>query len=100
MNQELLEKYALLAKQISTLEAEQSALKPQVAEMLTKEDLQEFKADYGTFYFTKRKTWEYPDEIKEAEKKFKEMKKIAETDGTAIYEESESLAFRMAKEAI
>lgn len=100
MNDANFEKYAKLSKRISLLEAERDALKPLIAEDMEKEGLQELKSDLGSFYFTTRKTWEYPESVQAEEKKFKELKKKAEESGEAISIENKSLAFRMAKETI
>jgi 3-dehydroquinate dehydratase len=100
MTDEKFIKYALLCKQISTLEAERDALKPEIQSEMEIENLQELKNEYGSFYFTTRKTWEYPEYITDKEAVFKAEKKLAEANGDAISIENKSLAFRMAKEQI
>jgi hypothetical protein len=94
------EKYAKLSKRISLLEAERDALKPVIQADMEAEGLQELKSELGSFYFTTRKTWEYPESVQVEEKKYKELKKKAEESGEAISIENKSLAFRMAKEQI
>jgi len=94
------EKYAKLSKRIATLEAERDALKPIIQAEMEAEGLQELKSELGSFYFTTRKTWEYPESIQSLEKVFKAEKKKAEESGEAISIENKSLAFRMAKETV
>lgn len=94
------EKYAKLSKRISLLEAERDALKPVIQAEMEAEGLQELKSELGSFYFTTRKTWEYPESVQSEEKKYKELKKKSEESGEAISIENKSLAFRMAKEQI
>ena len=100
MTDEKFIRYAELTKQIANLEAQQLALKFELTEEMEKEDIQELKNDLGSFYFTTRKTWEYPEEVQQEEAKLKDMKKQAEESGEAIYLEHRTLGFRMAKEKI
>lgn len=92
--------YAKLCKQIASLEAERDALKPEIQAEMEAENIQELKNDFGSYYFTTRKTWEYPENVQDEEKKYKELKKKSEENGEAISIENRSLAFRMAKEII
>lgn len=97
MNKKKLEQYAELQAQKDTLDEQMKALKVEIQEDMDSEELDKIEADFGTFYFTTRKSWTYPDYVKKAEEGFKKEKKRAEESGDATFKESRSLAFRGAK---
>lgn len=91
---EIINRYAEIKAQIKLLTDEAKELEPQVSELVSKEENEKLETDAGKFYFTTRKSWEYPSYVKEAETKFKEEKKKAEDNGDAKFEESKSLTFK------
>lgn len=55
--------YADLERQIKALEKEQKVIKDRIAEQMQFGGLPSFPSEIGTFYFTERKTYDYPDEL-------------------------------------
>ena len=53
---------------------------------------------YGTFFFTVRRKFEYPEYVTEAEEHYKQAKKKAELTGEAKATETKSLSFRLPKQ--
>lgn len=94
MNKELFKNYADIKNQIKDLTAKSKEIEKLVSEEMVKGDVEEVKSDFGTFYFTARKTWDYPSYVREAETKFKDEKKKSEENGDAKFEEKKSLTFR------
>lgn len=76
------------------MEAEAKEIQDEVVAEMAAEDIDKVESDFGTFYFTTRKTWKYPAYVLEAEKEYKAAKEKAETIGEATYTENKSLAFR------
>ncbi len=57
------------------------------------------ETEVGNFSVKKMKKWTYPTEITEREDQLKRAKKASEQSGTATYEESPSLYFRLKGDA-
>ena len=94
MNKEIFKNYADIKNQIKELTEQAKQIEISVVEEMQKEEVEEVKSDFGTFFFTKRKTWKYPKAITEAENNIKIAKKEAEENGDATFEEKQSLTFR------
>lgn len=95
LDRQVFERYAQVKNQIKALETEAKEIADEVvAEMADAEVDTVTDEAIGSFYFTTRKSWEYPKYVQEAEEKYKELKEKAETIGEATYTESKSLAFR------
>lgn len=92
-------RFAELDAQIKTLETEKEALRPTIQAEMEAQRIDQVKADYGTFFFTTRKTWKYSPKVEEMSTALKEQKKREEQDGTATAEEITSLSFKAAKSA-
>ena len=82
------EEYAEIARQIKELTERQAELK----EKLEVPDTG-LKLEFGNFYYTTRKNFEYPEEYKQKEKEFKAYKKAIES--TLTPKESKSLSFKL-----
>lgn len=94
MNKELFKNYADIKNQIKDLTAKSKEIEKSVVEEMNNQEVEEVKSDFGTFYFTTRKTWEYSEDIKILEEGMKKNKKMEEENGTAKFEEKKSLTFR------
>ncbi len=94
MNKELFKNYADIKNQIKDLTAKAKEIEKFVSGEMVKEDVEEVKSDFGTFYFTTRKTWEYSKDIKILEEGMKKNKEMEQENGTAKFEEKKSLTFR------
>jgi len=91
-----IEKLADLSKTIKELQEQEKELKKEVEEELKNNWLEKFALDgVWTAYFTKRKTYKYPDYIKELETTYKEKKKEYEKSDEAEFEEKETFTFRL-----
>ncbi len=84
--------YQEIQKQIDELVAKQTELKVKIKADLEKSWMPTYKSDFGMFYFTKKDTYEYPENIKNAEALIKEAKK--EFEKTAKPKTTTSLAYR------
>lgn len=93
MNKETFVRYAELKNEIKRLENEIEVLQPIImAEMGENEEVE--VAGVGLFTIGKRRTWEFPENIKDIEGELKVMKKEAQQSGEAEYEENPYLTFR------
>lgn len=97
MKKELFEKYSEIEKEITSLEKKKEEVKAEIKSEMEKEGVDTVKANYGTFFFTIRRTWKYSDAVKKIADKLSEQKKEEEQDGTAKATETKSLSFRAAK---
>ncbi len=104
MNKELFKKYADIKNQIKELTAEAHTIEKEVVSEMNTQDVKEVKSDFGTFYFSTRKSWTYSelvievettveDEITEIEEKYKtelgEVAEVRESGGVRIEEARE-----------
>lgn len=97
MNKELFESYSKLNREIELLEEKKEKLKIDIIEEMEKEEVDKINAEYGTFFFSIRKSWKYSDAVKKLADKLSEKKKEEEQTGTAEATESKSLTFRPTK---
>lgn len=88
------ERYAEIKKAIKAMEAEAKEIQDEVVAEMATNQLKKVESDFGTFFFTARKSWQYPAYVTEAEAHYKELKEKAETIGEATYTETQSLSFR------
>jgi len=85
-----------LSKEIKRLQEKEKELKKEVEDELRNNWLEKFALEgVWTAYFTKRKTFKYPDYIKELETEFKTKKKEYEKSDEAEFEEKETFTFRL-----
>jgi len=97
MNKEKLQDLAQVKNQIKFLKEKEAILVAEVTEEMNEEELGEVKTDWGTFAFTTRKKYTYPEYVTALEKTFKDKKKESELNGDATSEENSFLTFREAK---
>lgn len=97
MKKSLFKELADVTAQLKELKDKEAFLKKQVSAEMQRDEVDKVEADYGTFYFTNRKTWKYPEALTKAENDIKDQKKAAQSDGSATFEESLSLTFRASK---
>lgn len=93
-NTQAFEEYAELDKQKKAIEARQKELKEILMDLVPQEGR---KFEYGSFYYTTRKSWNYSADVKALEGDLKDLKKKEEKTGKATFTESKSLAFKLSK---
>lgn len=91
---QLFSRYSEIVGLVKQLEEEKDKLAEGIFSEMTTLEVDQIKNDFGTFYFTSRKSWKYPDVIKEKEVEVKTLKKQAEESGEATFEEKKSLAYK------
>lgn len=86
-NRETLKQYADLKSQVSKLEDQMEALKPEVMDIIesVNPDDKTVETDFGSFTVVQKRKYEYSDEIVALEKDVKERKKAEEATGDAVY---------------
>ena len=101
MKKELFENYAVINNKIKALTAEAKKIEVQVTAEMNTEEVEKVESDFGTFFFTSRKSWTYSDAIKPLEEavstassELKEAQTEEQKNGTATAEEKKSLTFR------
>lgn len=94
LDKQVFSRYAEVKNQIKALEAEAKEIQDSVVSEMAAADVDKVESDFGTFYFTSRKTWKYPAYVTKAEEEYQKAKEKAETIGEATYTENKSLAFR------
>ena len=93
-NTKAFNEYTDIVAQIKELEAKKDKLSELIFADMVEMKIDQLKLDVGTFYFTTRKTWKYPEHIKEIEGTLKLKKKEAEEKGEATFEEKKSLSYK------
>ena len=94
MNKENYKLYAELEQQKKDIEEKQKKIKEEIVSEMIEQQADTIKADFGTFSLTKRKTWKYSDTVEKLNEQVKTQKKLEEENGTATFEENQSLMFR------
>lgn len=97
MKKELFAEYADLKKQIADLEEIAESKRMQISAEMEKEGADKVESDFGTFFFTTRKTWQYSPVVDAAVEGLKVLKKKEEESGAAKATESKSLTFKPTK---
>ena len=87
-------RYAAIKATIKELQDEAEAIERQLSAEMEQHQLDKVPSAYGTFFFTLRKKWEYPEYVTEAEDVYKQAKKRAELTGQATCTETKTLSFR------
>ncbi len=90
----MLEQYAKIMIQIKELESLADEMKPKVLEEVLSTDDQKAETLYGKFSIMKRKSWTYPEEVKQKEQEYKVAKAKAESEETATCTINEVLVFK------
>lgn len=94
VNESVFKNYADIKNKIKELTAQAKEIEKEVTSEMDKLGMEKINSNIGTFSFTKRKSWEYPEEVKLKEQEYKEIKKKSEEDGSAKATETKSLTFR------
>ena len=92
-----LAQYADLKRAEKQLKADIGVLKPIILDYMNEDATKELEAEVGTFTIQSRRTWKYSDDVDQVESNLKEKKKIEQQEGTATYEEKDSLYFKAAE---
>ena len=92
MDKTKLERYAELKRIVKQAEEEMDPMKEEILTMMG--DHEEVETDFGKFVVTHRRTYTYPEEIKQREDDLKKAKKTCEQLGTAEYVEKSILMFK------
>lgn len=94
MDKDILKKYADIKNQIKLLELEADSLNPEIMAAIIASGADAAETDFGTFTVGKRRTYTYPENLKNDEARLKEAKKEAEALGTATYIEKPYLVYK------
>lgn len=94
LDKSIFKKYADIKQEIKRLTEEAKEIETSVASEMESVKADKVQSDFGTFYFTTRKKWTYPEYVNEAENTYKEVKKKAEETGEAKFEEIKNLSYR------
>jgi hypothetical protein len=87
------QKYAIIVAKIDALEAEKEALRVTILTDMVKNGQEKIETDVGKFSRSSKKTWEYPETVKQIGEDFKAAKAKAESTGEATFTETESIRF-------
>jgi len=85
---EIINKWASIKRQINILEKESDLYKPQILELMLREEVKEMSVDDDKITTGSRRSHKYPAEITKMETEFNEAKKECERLGTAKYTEN------------
>ena len=96
-DKKLFKKYADIKQKIRALQDEAMEIEMQVVMEMDANKLDKVETNFGSFYFTIRKAWEYPAYVEEAKEAYNSAKKKAELTGEAKAKQGRSLAFRSSK---
>lgn len=112
MNENKFKEYAEIKNQIKELTAKSKEIQKEVQEEMEQNEIDKVESDFGSFYFTTRKSYSFSDKVEKLEesrqKKYDEViqpldekiegeKEKEKEDGTAEVKESKSLTFRASK---
>lgn len=90
----MFEEYAQLMIQKNEIESKIDELKPQVLESLKNEEDEKVTNTYGRLSIMRRKSWTYPEFVKQQEELYKTAKAKSESEGTATFTTSETVMFK------
>lgn len=94
--EKILQEYSFLKQEEKLVKEKIELLYPSVIEItsaLIGEDKGQIETGNGKFSLTQLRTYTYPEYVKEAEAKFKQLKTDAEAKGDATYVEKPSVKF-------
>jgi hypothetical protein len=78
ISEKLTSRYYTLSEMKSEIEKEMLEIKGSIQDEMESKNIDSLSEDFGSFYFTSRKKYSYPEEIKTLEKEYKEAKKAYE----------------------
>lgn len=79
-----LDRYAEIKMMISNLTTELEQLKPNLISVLEQQPEGKIKTEYTTAFITRRKVWQYSQEVENFKEQVKQLKKQEEENGTAV----------------
>ncbi len=98
-NKELLNYYADLKIEEKQISEKVEEIKEKVIALMVESELEELElSDKGKLTLNKKRSWKYPEPIKQKEDEVKALKKEAEQLGTADYTENAYVVFKSFKE--
>lgn len=95
MNKETFNTYITIEKRLRDLTEQKNKLREKIFNHMSDEDIDQIKADDGTFFIIKKKRWSYSQSVTNLQDKLANKKKEEEATGTASYEISPQLQFRI-----
>lgn len=95
IQKDALNEYAELKKEIKRLEEKAELLNPAVLEIMQENQVEEIAiGDFGKLSMASRRSWIYPEAVKELEDTLKAKKKESEQIGSADYTEKFYVVFK------
>lgn len=98
IDEKTLNRYAELSIQIKDLEAQRSALKPEIVEEFTSQGVEKLESDYGTFSVIRTSTWKYSKKTQKQAEELKIAQVREQEKGIAKATVNESIRFQAKKE--
>ncbi len=98
MDKSKLELYASYKTAVAEYEAKMNELKPEIIEMMEKEEAEKVNTDFGTFTLMQNRKWAFSEEVESVRIELKEKETKEKADGTATYEETPVLKFTSKKD--
>lgn len=95
------EEYRSIKDQIAQLELQRLKLELLILDDLDNYPQRTLSTKWGVFSSSGRKTWQYPQSVKDIQEELKKKKKISELDGSAILvKDSQHVVLSMLKEGV
>ncbi len=94
MTKELFKEYSEIKNSIKELELRADNVSKLITDEMNEAKADKIESDYGSFYFTTRKSWKYSENVDIMLNAVKVQKKIEEEKGVATFEENKSLTFK------
>lgn len=94
MKKELFKEYSEIKNSIKELELRADNVSKLITDEMNEAKADKIESDYGSFYFTTRKSWKYSENVDKLTGELKELKKDEEVKGVATFEENKSLTFK------
>lgn len=92
------DEYSKVLQEIEQLQQKADVLKEQIREEIDRMGIGKLPTNAGTFFYSERKKYEYPQDIKNMEYEIKELKKEYERD--AEYEINKIFSFKKASKDV
>lgn len=96
VNQDDVKEFARIESEIVALTTKQDEIKSRIASQIEIGGKSDYKSEFGTFYFTEKKKWLYPDEVDKLASEASAAKKKFETENDPV-SISKSFGFRAKK---
>lgn len=92
-----IKRYAQLNLEKQKIDMEMETLKSKIQDSMEQEGYEVAETEYGVMNLYKRRTYQYPENVKELTEKVDKLKQEAEQLGTATYKETTYLRFNKVK---